>query len=1125
VNLHARFDAQGRLTDRQGVADLEEIPGNDPTPQCALSSSALYPIDDTFADGLLRQGGAYPDPFLWPSLATAYASSHGAPLDTGEGDLVVHVDFHSAGEGLGKPWRITHSVPEPRPDPPGTAPAARTDELTWRAGTVASRKRLGLSPEWFAFRQDVDVHTGLPLRQYDPSNVATDYAFDLLGRLALVAPAELAPTRHVWHSPTRLQVTVASSDGGSDDYYELDGFGRLRVHERTGYNAPLVFRKLKYDGLDRKVRESRWQQGGTAWPWMGHDDPPADYWTETVYTSIHPTWGTISDPLGRVRKEIRGPGSATEYEHPFAAGTRTVQRGLNGDASAVVSTLRRSNGLGQLVQVTPDQPGGASATYSFDVLGELARAVLVGQASGLTFTQERTWTRNGLGNLVAARDPESGLTEYLAHDVEGNLVQVQDEVGRAAGYSLERTYDPAGRLRHLYEYVFHPPDLVVRNTRVSYSYDGVGSTCAGAYDLGKLTGETAYLAPFSGTYERCVQYSGRGGRPDRTIVDLEIAGANPWQFEDYTTYTDRGLIATREYPTIAVPGSGGSTPGRFALGDSVLVAYDAGYVSHVTFGSATGNVQHVTVSDRAPSGVTVHVVLGNGVSRYVELDAQERIRRMHGQRGAATLWDSGLYEFDGIDNIVDIGTDPVGPGSAPQSFRYDAQLRLVEATLPTSTVTYGFDDFGNMTDRIGSPFPAPGEGGFAGRVHHDGTAHDNRIHDPGFAFDGNGNTILAPDGNRVHFWDEQDRLIAVFEDFLTTRIGHHAYDGAGERLVQETPTETHFTYRGGGSAVLMEYVLENGDWRADRLYLPDGEGKESGYVDLLGAQRSFTYYLADHLGTPRLLTSGAGDVVSEHLYEPFGLEVPPVATSSNTHRFTGHERDAATGLDYMHARYYDGAVGRFLSTDPLASSFQPGTPQSPNRYVYVQNNPQLRVDPDGRDGIAVVFPNYKVGTPIGKLPLGHAGVIAVDRNTGGTKYYEFGRYEGDPRGLVRSPDTPSLQLGANGLPTAGSMNNLLKTLSDERGQGGTVEAAYFKGADDTKMVAYADGREGQNNDSSRASYDLQSNNCATFAQNTLQAGGIATPVRAKPADYISDAKPAADASYTYEARKEDEPKK
>ena len=35
--------------------------------------------------------------------------------------------------------------------------------------------------------------------------------------------------------------------------------------------------------------------------------------------------------------------------------------------------------------------------------------------------------------------------------------------------------------------------------------------------------------------------------------------------------------------------------------------------------------------------------------------------------------------------------------------------------------------------------------------------------------------------------------------------------------------------------------------------------------------------------------------------------------SANAHQFTGHERDVATGLDYMLARYYSHSLARFGS--------------------------------------------------------------------------------------------------------------------------------------------------------------------------------------------------------------------
>jgi RHS repeat-associated protein len=70
-------------------------------------------------------------------------------------------------------------------------------------------------------------------------------------------------------------------------------------------------------------------------------------------------------------------------------------------------------------------------------------------------------------------------------------------------------------------------------------------------------------------------------------------------------------------------------------------------------------------------------------------------------------------------------------------------------------------------------------------------------------------------------------------------------------------------------------------------------------------------------------------------------------------KFTGHERDRLANdvhaLDYMHARYYNYGVGRFLSVDPVFG--RPHDPQSWNRYAYVLNNPLRYTDPDGREHV------------------------------------------------------------------------------------------------------------------------------------------------------------------------------
>ncbi len=54
---------------------------------------------------------------------------------------------------------------------------------------------------------------------------------------------------------------------------------------------------------------------------------------------------------------------------------------------------------------------------------------------------------------------------------------------------------------------------------------------------------------------------------------------------------------------------------------------------------------------------------------------------------------------------------------------------------------------------------------------------------------------------------------------------------------------------------------------------------------------------------------------------------------------------AAATLDYMHARYYNPMIGRFLSVDPVGGSV--GSSQSWNMYAYVLNSPMNFVDPTG----------------------------------------------------------------------------------------------------------------------------------------------------------------------------------
>jgi len=117
-----------------------------------------------------------------------------------------------------------------------------------------------------------------------------------------------------------------------------------------------------------------------------------------------------------------------------------------------------------------------------------------------------------------------------------------------------------------------------------------------------------------------------------------------------------------------------------------------------------------------------------------------------------------------------------------------------------------------------------------------------------------------------------------------------------------------------------------------------------------------------------VITDGGGCRIGFHHYFPFGEEWTTAsgAQEGEVMKFTGHERDidaanGSTPLDYMHARYYSGTLGRFLQTDIVLSGGS--TLTGWNRYSYVDNRPISVVDPSGwwecdatgcRDSITVV---------------------------------------------------------------------------------------------------------------------------------------------------------------------------
>ncbi len=110
--------------------------------------------------------------------------------------------------------------------------------------------------------------------------------------------------------------------------------------------------------------------------------------------------------------------------------------------------------------------------------------------------------------------------------------------------------------------------------------------------------------------------------------------------------------------------------------------------------------------------------------------------------------------------------------------------------------------------------------------------------------------------------------------------------------------------------------------------------------------RKLRYQLDNHLGSVSLEVEEDAQIISYEEYFPYGGTAFIAGRNQKEvklkeYRYSGKERDDATGLYYYGARYYVPWLGRWLKPDPA------GTEDGMNMYQFVGGNPVLQVDIGG----------------------------------------------------------------------------------------------------------------------------------------------------------------------------------
>ena len=216
------------------------------------------------------------------------------------------------------------------------------------------------------------------------------------------------------------------------------------------------------------------------------------------------------------------------------------------------------------------------------------------------------------------------------------------------------------------------------------------------------------------------------------------------------------------------------------------------------------------------------------------------------------------------------------------------------------------------------------------------------------SYDANGNTLkydpdgVGPQAMRVLAYDLENRPIAITAPNSVGAVSTVTFDYGpdGERVRKVASPTRHVWYVNNENEIALNPTLAGDPGTLTAYVSPEVR------LDVTGAGPATNQFLVkDHLASNRLvLAMGGGS--TRYDYGPFGMPLKPAGSLPplNTKGYIGERFDEETGLQYLHARYYDPNLGRFLTPDTWDPTL-PGV--DINRYAYAGNDPVNMSDPNG----------------------------------------------------------------------------------------------------------------------------------------------------------------------------------
>lgn len=786
---------------------------------------------------------------------------------------------------------------------------------------------------------------------YDPTTGQVQTMTDVNGHTTTLSYKDDLNNR----DPLNRLRKITRPDGGWTKTEYHDVVGDTYVHTQTQIDATTITHSYRFaDRLGREVRALASEGGSnyiatdTQYDQMGRVLRVSNsYRTQSLNGASQATAWTANtyDPLGRVEQVTLPDLSIVTTEYKGVYVTVTDQAGRQ--------RRQKTDSLGRIVRV--DEPGAGGTLgafdspaqpsfYEYDALGNVVRINQgltqpnLNPESAANYTQHRYFKYDAMSRLTYEKQAEQ----------EGTIFTAPDPLTANSAWSRRLAYDETVDNTNYKGLLTSVEDA--RHVVTRFSYDRLNRQYLVSYTDGTPTLTSKYDQPGTDPVTN-LDYANKGRLTEVTTAATSSLPQTQ-QLYDYDQtgkiVRQRQSVDTNTYTLAYAYNLGGALVAQtYPSGKVVTYGYDAAArLSSV----ASGATNYASAMTYKPFGDLASMQLGNGMTYTLAYnEARSQLLSMRLTLGAVTVQQ---YEYKyGAVNLLDGTVDETKNNGQiariegtigtqkqwQQRFQYDSLGRLSAAAeyradnnVRSYLLNYKYDAYGN---RYQKQQDNQGNSVVQSWVEENDYSSTTNRFNAGLTYDLAGNVVTDSRFRMRKFEYDANNRQKQSSNLNDTGAVTNVYDGTGQRVAVQA---------GGQLTNVMVYDV------VGQLVAEYGASVTSSGT---------SYVMADHQGSTRAVMSGNA-VVSRHDYLPFGEDVPgtvgmrsatPGYTQSDgvRRKYAGMERDDATGMGHTLWRKFDNMSARWTSPDPYGGSMIATSPQSFNRYAYVNNDPVNKVDPTG----------------------------------------------------------------------------------------------------------------------------------------------------------------------------------